>query len=152
MWRNRSLTLLTVHSRASSSRSLARPLGDFRLALAVLIPSRPPHADLHLVGGGINISPSNVLISPADGQFPSVFALLRLRGFGDGLTGVATAWSRIAPRTGRGGLLEQFGSDAGSGGASVEPEPGHRCARSWVNVFHLNVRQIFIDSFCINFK
>uniref|UniRef100_A0ACD5VTM1 Uncharacterized protein n=1 Tax=Avena sativa TaxID=4498 RepID=A0ACD5VTM1_AVESA len=56
--------------------------------------SRVPAASLRLVTGRLDISPSSVLASFPDGQFPSASALLRLRGgkggFGSLLRGAAS--------------------------------------------------------------
>ncbi|RLN23481.1 hypothetical protein C2845_PM07G18980 [Panicum miliaceum] len=56
--------------------------------------SRVPAAALRLVTGRLDVSPSSVLTSAADGQFPSASALLRLRGgkggFGSLLRGAAS--------------------------------------------------------------
>uniref|UniRef100_A0A804NF60 Sde2 N-terminal ubiquitin domain-containing protein n=1 Tax=Zea mays TaxID=4577 RepID=A0A804NF60_MAIZE len=61
---------------------------------AVASISRVPAAALRLVTGGIDVSPSSVLASAADGQFPYASALLRLRGgkggFGSLLRGAAS--------------------------------------------------------------
>ncbi|KAF0916868.1 hypothetical protein E2562_014608 [Oryza meyeriana var. granulata] len=61
---------------------------------AVSALSRIPAASLRLVTGRLDVSPSSVLASSADGQFPSAFALLRLRGgkggFGSLLRGAAS--------------------------------------------------------------
>ncbi|TVT97169.1 hypothetical protein EJB05_17408 [Eragrostis curvula] len=56
--------------------------------------SRVPAASLRLVTGRLDVSPSSVLASASDGQFPSASALLRLRGgkggFGSLLRGAAS--------------------------------------------------------------
>ncbi|XP_039812317.1 replication stress response regulator SDE2-like [Panicum virgatum] len=61
---------------------------------AVATLSRVPAAALRLVTGRLDVSPSSVLTSAADGQFPSASALLRLRGgkggFGSLLRGAAS--------------------------------------------------------------
>uniref|UniRef100_A0A0E0JMH1 Uncharacterized protein n=1 Tax=Oryza punctata TaxID=4537 RepID=A0A0E0JMH1_ORYPU len=61
---------------------------------AVSVLSRVPAASLRLVTGRLDVSPSSVLASSADGQFPSAFSLLRLRGgkggFGSLLRGAAS--------------------------------------------------------------
>jgi hypothetical protein len=61
---------------------------------AVASISRVPAAALRLVTGRFDVSPSSVLTSAADGQFPSASALLRLRGgkggFGSLLRGAAS--------------------------------------------------------------
>ncbi|KAL5221885.1 hypothetical protein ABZP36_026598 [Zizania latifolia] len=61
---------------------------------AVSALSRIPAASLRLVTGRLDISPSSVLTSSTDGQFPSAYALLRLRGgkggFGSLLRGAAS--------------------------------------------------------------
>jgi len=61
---------------------------------AVATLSRVPAAALRLVAGRLDVSPSSVLTSAADGQFPSASALLRLRGgkggFGSLLRGAAS--------------------------------------------------------------
>ncbi|AQK97477.1 Ubiquitin-like superfamily protein [Zea mays] len=61
---------------------------------AVASISRVPAAALRIVTGRFDVSPSNVLTSSADGQFPSASALLRLRGgkggFGSLLRGAAS--------------------------------------------------------------
>ena len=61
---------------------------------AVASISRVPAAALRLVTGRIDVSPSSVLSSAADGQFPYASALLRLRGgkggFGSLLRGAAS--------------------------------------------------------------
>ncbi|VAH63234.1 unnamed protein product [Triticum turgidum subsp. durum] len=61
---------------------------------AVSALSRVPAASLRLVTGRLDISPSSVLASFPDGQFPSASALLRLRGgkggFGSLLRGAAS--------------------------------------------------------------
>jgi hypothetical protein len=61
---------------------------------AVSALSRVPAASLRLVTGRLDISPSSVLASFSDGQFPSASALLRLRGgkggFGSLLRGAAS--------------------------------------------------------------
>uniref|UniRef100_A0A0D9V468 Uncharacterized protein n=1 Tax=Leersia perrieri TaxID=77586 RepID=A0A0D9V468_9ORYZ len=61
---------------------------------AVSALSRVPAASLRLVTGRLDVSPSSVLASYADGQFPSATALLRLRGgkggFGSLLRGAAS--------------------------------------------------------------
>ncbi|OEL35829.1 hypothetical protein BAE44_0003153 [Dichanthelium oligosanthes] len=61
---------------------------------AVASLSRVPAAALRLVTGHLDVSPSSVLTSAADGQFPSASALLRLRGgkggFGSLLRGAAS--------------------------------------------------------------
>ncbi|CAL4974712.1 unnamed protein product [Urochloa decumbens] len=61
---------------------------------AVASLSRVPAAALRIVTGRLDVSPSSVLASAADGQFPSAYALLRLRGgkggFGSLLRGAAS--------------------------------------------------------------
>uniref|UniRef100_A0A453FCZ5 Uncharacterized protein n=1 Tax=Aegilops tauschii subsp. strangulata TaxID=200361 RepID=A0A453FCZ5_AEGTS len=61
---------------------------------AVSALSRVPAASLRLVTGRLDVSPSSVLASFPDGQFPSASALLRLRGgkggFGSLLRGAAS--------------------------------------------------------------
>ncbi|KAG8055846.1 hypothetical protein GUJ93_ZPchr0001g31875 [Zizania palustris] len=61
---------------------------------AVSALSRIPTASLRLVTGRLDVSPSSVLASSTDGQFPSAYALLRLRGgkggFGSLLRGAAS--------------------------------------------------------------
>ncbi|KAL5228173.1 hypothetical protein ABZP36_016438 [Zizania latifolia] len=61
---------------------------------AVSALSRIPAASLRLVTGRLDVSPSSVLASSTDGQFPSAYALLRLRGgkggFGSLLRGAAS--------------------------------------------------------------
>ncbi|XP_006646205.3 replication stress response regulator SDE2 [Oryza brachyantha] len=61
---------------------------------AVSALSRIPAASLRLVTGRLDVSPSSVLAASSDGQFPSAFALLRLRGgkggFGSLLRGAAS--------------------------------------------------------------
>ncbi|KAF2951681.1 hypothetical protein DAI22_01g280500 [Oryza sativa Japonica Group] len=61
---------------------------------AVSALSRVPAASLRLVTGRLDVSPSSVLASSADGRFPSASALLRLRGgkggFGSLLRGAAS--------------------------------------------------------------
>ncbi|CAL4962063.1 unnamed protein product [Urochloa decumbens] len=61
---------------------------------AVASLSSVPAAALRLVTGRLDVSPSSVLASAADGQFPSAYALLRLRGgkggFGSLLRGAAS--------------------------------------------------------------
>uniref|UniRef100_A0A0E0C649 Uncharacterized protein n=1 Tax=Oryza meridionalis TaxID=40149 RepID=A0A0E0C649_9ORYZ len=61
---------------------------------AVSALSRVPAASLRLVIGRLDVSPSSVLASSADGRFPSASALLRLRGgkggFGSLLRGAAS--------------------------------------------------------------
>ncbi|KQK09206.1 replication stress response regulator SDE2 [Brachypodium distachyon] len=61
---------------------------------AVSALSRVPAASLRLVTGRLDISPSSVLASFSDGQFPTAHALLRLRGgkggFGSLLRGAAS--------------------------------------------------------------
>ncbi|CAO1947942.1 unnamed protein product [Urochloa humidicola] len=61
---------------------------------AVASLSRVPAAALRIVTGRLDVSPSSVLASAVDGQFPSASALLRLRGgkggFGSLLRGAAS--------------------------------------------------------------
>ncbi|CAL4955138.1 unnamed protein product [Urochloa decumbens] len=61
---------------------------------AVASLSSVPAAALRIVTGRLDVSPSSVLASAADGQFPSAYALLRLRGgkggFGSLLRGAAS--------------------------------------------------------------
>ncbi|CAO2178755.1 unnamed protein product [Urochloa humidicola] len=61
---------------------------------AVASLSHVPAAALRIVTGRLDVSPSSVLASAADGQFPSASALLRLRGgkggFGSLLRGAAS--------------------------------------------------------------
>ncbi|WVZ69273.1 hypothetical protein U9M48_018086 [Paspalum notatum var. saurae] len=83
-----------LDGRTRCLRFTAPTVSGTALLDAVASLSRVPTAALRLVTGRLDVSPTSVLTSAADGQFPSAYALLRLRGgkggFGSLLRGAAS--------------------------------------------------------------
>ncbi|KAF8676300.1 hypothetical protein HU200_047177 [Digitaria exilis] len=83
-----------LDGRTRCLRITTPTLSGAALLDAVASLSSVPAAALRLVTGRLDVSPSSFLTSAADGQFPSAYALLRLRGgkggFGSLLRGAAS--------------------------------------------------------------
>ncbi|KAJ1284798.1 hypothetical protein BS78_03G232800 [Paspalum vaginatum] len=83
-----------LDGRTRCLRFTAPTVSGAALLDAVASLCRVPTAALRLVTGRLDVSPASVLTSAADGQFPSAYALLRLRGgkggFGSLLRGAAS--------------------------------------------------------------